>query len=131
MAANWRALAARLDAYVDGTWAEPVELHPMVPGDIDTNPQPDPARRIVKTLGVFMKPGASIIGEGGLASAYGGNLHTIAQEAWVSIADERLVIDLLAWKQHDRVYFPDRDEWYEIAWTDPSATMRSNIHLLR
>jgi len=103
----------------------------MTPGDIDTNPGPDPSRAIVKTFAVFMKPGASITGEGGAARAYGGNIQQVTQDTWISICDARLIVDLLAWKQHDRVYLPDRGEWYEINWINPSATARPDIHLIR
>jgi len=128
---DWRNVAAQLDLYVDTIWAEPTELHPMIPGDIDSNPGPDPARSIIKTQAVFMKPGADIVGEAGAARAYGGNVHQIVQDTWISICDAKLVVDLTQWRQHDRVFFPWRDEWWEIAWISPSATMRPDIHLLR
>ena len=29
------------------------------------------------------------------------------------------------------MFFPERNEWYEIAYPDPSATNRPNFHLIR
>jgi len=131
MVSWWVQQQRFLDNLVDQFWGEPVELHPMTPGTVGTDPAADSARPIMHATAVMMQPGAEIVGEAGRAYAYGGsNLRTIEQDVWVSIQDLQSG-DITQWKPHDRVFWPDRGEWYEIAWINPSATHRADVHLIR
>src|SRR5262252_9502940 len=125
----WRSFEQQIDAMVDQYWGEPVELHPMIPGSVTGDPTADPARPVINTTCVFMRPGAKVVGEGGDSYSRNG-AQQVASECWISIQDARLGGNIFAWKQHDRIYLPERDQWFEINYISPSATGRPDIHLL-
>lgn len=125
----WKALETRMDKLVDRQFAEPVELHPWRKGSYSSGGEADDTRAVIKTQGIYVMPGAAISGEGGTQGA-GLNTRVVTQDVWLSIIED-YTGNLADWKMHDRVYFPERGEWFEIAYTDPSATNRPNIHLLR
>jgi len=125
---NWRTYQHDMDDAVDDVFAEPVELHPwQAPSRYTETGGPDPDREVVTTTGVYVKPGASVSGESGSAG-YG---REVQQDTWVSIVDHKLEVSLLDWRKADRVYFPERNEWYEITFPGPSATGRPQFYLVR
>lgn len=127
--APWRALERVMDAIVDDTWAEPVEFHPWGWRGVEDNPEPDPDRAVLKTMGILVMPGAATTGEG---AAAGGMATPLTSSTWVSISEDNLKnTDLAYWREDDRVFFPDRDEWFKIDHPLPSATARPNIYLVR
>ncbi len=131
MAAPWRALERMVDDMVDDQWAEDVELHPMAGADVDSEANPDATRQVVKTVGILVMPGAAALGEGGTVGS-GLTTKTIQNDVWVSFAEHRLKgVPLYTWREDDRVYFPDRDEWYKILYPTPSVTARPQIYLAR
>lgn len=132
----WTALARQVDYVVDGRFAEPVVLIPWMKGTGIYTPEdegPDPTRRVVSTTGVFVTPGANLVGESGRATGGSGggfNTQMLEQEVWLSITTDK-IDDVTAWREYDRVYFPDRNRFYNISYVEDSATYRPNIHLIR
>lgn len=129
---HWFAIAQRMDTIVDNRFGEPVELHPWTAENFGSGGGPDPARAVLAgpdVLGVYVTQGSKVIGEGSLGGA-GGNTQLLEQEVWLSI-QAGVLGDPAFWKSDDRVYFPDRNEWYQISYIPPSATYRYNVHLLR
>jgi hypothetical protein len=126
---QWRVYEQIVDNAVDMFWGEPVELHPMQAGGVAGDIQPDPSRPIIKATAVFERPGARIVGEGGDAYARSG-AKQVSQEVWISIQDSQIGGNIFAWQQHDRIYLPERDQWFEINYINPSATGRPDMHLL-
>lgn len=127
---SWDALRQRLDKIEDLRWGEPVELYPWVEAGLEGTGQPDTTRKVLKTTGVYVTAGASLVGEGGIAAGLGRNLQQVEMDVWLSI-NEDVLGDINSWQAHDRVYFPERDQWFEILYVAPSATHRPNIHLIR
>ena len=54
----------------------------------------------------------------------------VTQDVWLSITLDKLG-GLNLWRTDDKVFFPERKQWYSISWIDQSATDRPNIHLTR
>src|SRR5437868_1433376 len=125
---NWFALAARVDKINDDWFSEPVELHPWTTGGVQSGGGPDPNRSVLVTNGMYMKLRGSLVSFG---QAMGGNARTLSQETWLSIAIDNLGGSIDLWKTNDRVYFPDRGEWWLINYIEPSDTYRPNVHLTR
>lgn len=125
----WKSFQTRMDAVVDRYFDEPVRLVPWIGGKYSEPGTFDSTRVIIDTRGIYVQAGAAITGEGGTMGG-GMDLRVVTQDVWLSIVDERIV-KLRNWKKGDRVYFSDRNEWFEISWPDTSATGRPNIHLIR
>ena len=128
---NWVARQKQMDRIVDGYWAEQVVFYPITGGDYTADGTLDPSRTVLDTIGVFMKHPPNIIG---LAAAYGGGggAKQTQQEVWVSIeADNLSPTDVGSWAAHDLVYFPYRNETYEILYPGLSDTRRPIFHLAR
>jgi hypothetical protein len=127
----WQAQQARLDAVVDRFWAEPVEFHPMIGGDVSQEPAPDSSREILTGIvAVYMRPGASITGEGGTQGAML-TTEIVQADIWASIQGNLIGGDEPIFGKDDRVYWPERNEWFSITYIAPSATNRPNVHLTR
>lgn len=128
---DWTAIQQRLDFIVDGRFSEPVILIPWLGGANYTLSEqgPDPSRKILKTTGVYVTPGAQLIGESGRATGGGFDTKLLEQECWLSITLDKIG-SVTNWVQYDRVYFKDRDLFYNISYVEPSATLRPNIHLI-
>jgi hypothetical protein len=123
---SWWELERVCDSIVDDVWAEPVELYPWKLGGVEDNPTPDPTRAVLKTRGVFMLPDETGIGAGG------GMTSPLTGVTWVSLSiDSFKASELDDWVEGDRVFFPDRQEWYVVDHQSPSATGRPNIYLAR
>ena len=123
-----------MDDLVDRQFGEPVELHPWAEMSEDSisgeGSGPDPARSVISTVGVVVRPGARATGESGTIGA-GLATQVVTQEIWVSI-QEKYVGQIGQWHSYDRVRLPERyEQWYTIARIDPSATGRPNFHLIR
>lgn len=130
MAIPWRQNQRFMDAHIDLTWGEPFEIHPWVTEGYTGAGAPDAARTVLKgpkVIGVYMTPGSRVVGE--TADSVGQK--QVVNECWVSVQQDVLGGDLGYYGEGDRVYFPDRDEWYEILYVAPSATFRPNIMLTR
>ena len=125
----WRLYEQIVDNMVDRQWGEPCELHPMQAGGVTGDITADPTRPIIKATACFVRPGAKVIGEGGDAYSRSG-AKQVEQEVWISIQDAQIGGNIFAWQQHDRVYMPERDQWFEINYINPSATGRPDMHLL-
>jgi hypothetical protein len=134
---NWTAFQQRVDFIVDNTFSEPVVLIPWEAGTSVYTPVeqgPDPTRQLIVTSGIFVTPGAKLVGESGRATGgSGGGFGTqvLEQEVWLSITLANIGGDITAWVAGDRVYFPNRDRFYNISYVEDSATLRPNIHLIR
>lgn len=127
----WKGLEQIVDQLVDGTWAEPVEFYPMSVSGLEDNPAIDPSRTILKTIGVFMMPGAAATGEGGAPAMAGFPAGIVSERAWISVTDDNIG-DLSAWNNKtDRVYLPERDLWFSIQSILPSANGRPNVYIDR
>lgn len=129
----WRSLQERMDIIVDSKFSEPIEIHPyrVVSGGYSgSGSEPDPNREILKTNGCLAGPGSNIIGEGGTMGAGGLNTRMVAQEFWLSLMEAKGG-DIHTWKKGDRVYAPERNDWYEIVYSDRSWTGRPLFHLVQ
>lgn len=127
----WRGLEIMMDNMVDNYWAEPVQIIPWGPIGIDDDGAPDPARKAVNTRGVLVMPGAAATGEAG-TMATGMVSGQLDLTTWLSITDFNLKTLKLSDLQHgDRIYFPERDEWYAMDRPIPSKTGRPQIYLQR
>jgi hypothetical protein len=129
----WRRYEQMVDAAVDHFWYEPVELHPYFVDPMTSQPTADATRNIKKTIGVMMRHGAAVTGEG---AVMGGSINArqVSSDVWLSISEINLQGSIADWQPGDRVYFPNRalhnePPWYEINWPAPSATGRWDIHL--
>lgn len=124
---TWRPWQQRLDAVIDNNLGEVVEIHPWATGEgFSSGGGPDPNRAILITTAVYVTAGANAVGE---ISAGVANAKQISQDVWISIQKD--VLGTYVPQENDRVYWPYRNEWYQIAWSAPSATERPDIHLLR
>lgn len=127
----WRALERLVDDIVDDQWGEPVEMHPMLRGDIDSEAESDPGRQVVYTTGILVMPGARAMGESGTVAS-GMATRVVQNDVWLSISEHNLQRSKLhEWKEEDRVFFPDRQEWYSVLYPTPSVTARPQIYLAR
>jgi len=129
----WLAYQASLDELVDAVWAEPVELHPWTidtgGGGYISKGNADAARGVIRTEGVFMRPGARASGEAGVANNGLGDIKVVQQAVWISMEEQKMIVSWREWRQHDRIFMPERNEWYEIDYVLPSATKRPNVYL--
>jgi hypothetical protein len=131
MAAPWRALERMVDDLVDDQWGEDVEIHPWTGAGIEDSGGPDASRRAIVTIGILVMPGAAAVGEGGTVST-GMASAPLGASTWLSISTHNLKgIALNDLQEGDRVYFPDRDEWYMIDHPLPSVTARPQVYLNR
>ena len=128
-APNWIKWQQRLDHIVDGHWSEQVVFYPITGGDYTADGTLDPNRKVLDTIGVFMRHPPSIVG---LAAAYGGGggARQVEQEVWVSLQADNIGA-VSYWQAHDLVYFPARNETYEILYPGLSDTRRPIFHLAR
>jgi len=126
---GWRDLERFMDIIVDEFFAEPIELHPWIAADYNDPGHADSARKVVKTIGCYVMPGAKAVGESGTVSS-GMAARTVENSVWVSITEDNIG-DINAWKQHDRVYLPERNAWFSIEKPVPSATGRPQFDLIR
>jgi hypothetical protein len=127
----WRGFERLCDRIVDRYFGEPVEMHPWTEATAATEGGPDPTREVIYITGILVMPGAAAVGEGGSVSV-GMSTRVVAQDVWLSVQEDQLAkAKLETWREDDRVYFPDRDQWYEVAYPTPSVTARPQIELTR
>ena len=127
----WRGPQVMMDGMVDDFWSEPVQIVPWGPVGIDDDGSPDPARPAITRRGILVMPGAAATGEAG-TRAQGMTASYFDTSTWLSITEyELLPMKLADIQQGDRVYFPDRDEWYMIDHPIPSKTGRPQIYMSR
>jgi hypothetical protein len=126
----WRGPQVMMDSIVDDFWAEPVQIVPWGPVGIDDDGAPDPDRPALATIGVLVMPGAAATGEAGTGGQ--GIAKPLDASTWVSITEYNLLpMKLSDLQQGDRVYFPDREEWYMVDHPMPSKTGRPQIYMSR
>jgi hypothetical protein len=129
MAVRWLEMQRRMDRTIDEVWAEQFEIHPWISEGYSGQGAPDTTRAVLKgdhVIGVVTSPGSRLVGE----TADSPTTQIIENAIWISV-EQTVIGDPSQWKDGDRVYLVDRDEWYEINWIGPSATFRPNIHLTR
>lgn len=127
----WRGFEKLTDRVVDRFFGEPVEMHPWTPAGVSDEGGPDPQREVITITGILVAPGAAATGEGGTVSS-GMSTRVVAYDVWVSIQEDQLAkARLETWQKGDRVYFPDRDQWYTVLYATPSVTARPQIELAR
>ena len=127
----WRSLEQRMDRIVDRQFGEPVEMHPWTTATVSDEGGPDLARDMIETIGILVMPGAHAMGEAGTVGA-GMATRVVQNDTWLSIQEDNLLKSkLFMWREGDRVYFPDRDEWFSVLYPTPSVTARPQIYLAR
>lgn len=130
MTSPWKDYRLDLDSIVDGFWAEPIEIHPMIAGDVSDDATADPSRPIMRGVAVYMRPGAAITGEGGTQGAML-TTQIVQSDVWASITIEQVGGGYIpVYNKDDRIFWPERNEWYAISYVVPSATGRPNIHMI-
>jgi hypothetical protein len=130
---NWRKYQRRVDTVVDETFEERVEFHPWTGGEsVADDLVADTTRNVLKTVGIYVTPGAHAMGEAGtMASGLATSIQTGRE--WVSVSEGNFG-DPSLWKAYDRVYLPDQlpnQQWHSIEKINPSATKRYNVYLIR
>jgi hypothetical protein len=124
----WMKIQQWMDNIVHARLGEPVEFHPWASGEgYGSEGQPDPNRPVLVTWGILDMPGPQVIGMG---QAFGANTRILEQDVWLSIQEVNIG-SLANYVTYDRVYFPDRDLWFEINYPAPSATRRPRYYLTR
>jgi len=127
----WRGPQVMMDDLVDDFFAEPMRLVPWGPVGIDDDGAPDPARPELLTRAALVMPGAAASGEAG-SGAQGMTATYLDTTTWFSITEYNLLpYKLSDLQQGDRVYFPDRNEWYMIDHPMPSKTGRPQVYVSR
>ena len=127
----WRGFERMMDRIVDGYFGEPVEMHPMLPATVATEGEPDPSRPVISITGILVMPGAAATGEGGTVGS-GMASRVVSNDTWLSVQEDQLAqAKLETWVEGDRVYFPDRNQWYTVLYPTPSVTARPQINLAR
>jgi hypothetical protein len=127
----WRGPQVMMDSIVDDFFAEPMRYVPWGPVGIDDDGQPDPARPPLDTRAALVMPGAAASGEAG-SGAQGMTATYLDTTTWFSITEYKLLpYKLSDLQQGDRVYFPDRNEWYMIDHPMPSKTGRPQVYVSR
>lgn len=126
----WFALQQRCDAIVDQQWSEPLEIHPWVGGTVSEPGQADPSRPVIKTVGIYVSPGAQVVGEISTGAA-GTDSKQLENEVWASVQREYIGNYETTYKANDRLFWVWRNEWFTVDYIGPSSTYRPNIHLLR
>ena len=114
---------------IDGFWAELFEIHPWITEGYTGRGSPDTTRTMLKgpnVVGVLEGPGTRMVGE----TADAPSTQQIENEVWLSV-DQTIIGDPTYWATGDRVFLPDRGEWFEILYIGPSTTFRPFIHLTR
>lgn len=129
MVKNVKSIPVKLnpvDDEVDRVWGEPVVLKPMIKqsggyrGAI-----PDPDRVEVIARGIYDQSRGAVEGFGGSAS--------ISRQATVdtTLSIRWEPIDQVKLKKDDRVYFPERDETYDVTFIHDDPGGRPDVHLVR
>jgi hypothetical protein len=129
---SWTIFQRRADSIIDNWLGERVELHPWTNEGFGSEGGPDPNRAVLAgpdIIGCYVTAGSGIVGELSTGAA-GASTKLLELDVWLSI-QSIIIGPLTNWKADDRVYFPDRDEWFLISYPGPSATFRPNIHLIR
>jgi hypothetical protein len=127
---QWYGLLTRTDSMVDVRFGEPIEFHPWSGATVSSPGVPDPNRPVLITVGIYVTAGANAIGEISSGAA-GGSQTQLEQDVWASVQSINLGNYATTWKANDRVYFPDRNEWFQVNFIPPSGTLRPDIKLLR
>lgn len=129
----WRKHQRRVDQAVDKQFGERVEFYPWTGGEsVSDDLVADPSRAILRTIAVYVTPGARAMGESGtLASGLAQSIQTGRE--WISISEQNFG-DPSLWRAYDRVHLPDQlpnQQWHSIEKIEPSATKRYNVYLIR
>jgi hypothetical protein len=122
-----------MDSIVDSQFSEPVRLIPWTGGQsISDGGHQDPTRKVLDTVGIYVTPGSSAMGEGGTLAS-GLTTQIQVSREWISITEENMG-DPSLWVRYDRVFLPDQlpnQQYHTIESVVPSATKRYNVNLIR
>jgi len=113
-----------VDDAVDDAFAEIVILKPMLTQKTGYREAiPDPDRQVVITRGIYDQARGNV-------ESSGGTLHKqVIVDTSLSIRWEP--IKQCALRKGDRVFFPERDEHYEVTWIYEEPGGRPDVHLVR
>jgi hypothetical protein len=112
-----------VDNEVDNTFAEPVVLRPMTTVSSGYREAiPDASRIEVIARGIYDQ------GQGAVENTVGLTRQAIV-DTTLSIRHEP--VDQCQLRKGDRVYFPDRDETYDVTYISEEPGGRPEVHLVR
>jgi hypothetical protein len=114
-----------LDARVDQVFGEPILLKPMkTAGGGYRESMPDDSRQEVIGVGIYDQ------GRGAVEPTGQGMVHRQATtDTTLSLRFE--IVDRAQLRKGDRVFFPERQEWYEVTYISPDPGGRPDVHLVR
>jgi len=114
-----------LDLHVDAVFGEPVVLKPMKTANGGYRESgPDPDRPPIITRGIYDQT------RGAVEATGGSMMHRQATvDSTLSIREEPVIQCKL--KKGDRVFFPDRDETYEVTFVHDEPGGRPDVHMVR
>jgi hypothetical protein len=114
-----------LDDEVDKVFGEAVVLKPMRTNSSGYRAAiPDETRQVIITRGIFDQT------RGAVEETASGFLHRQATVG-ASLSIRHEPIDQCELRKSDRVYFPERDELYEVSHIQPEPGGRPDVQLLR
>lgn len=113
-----------VDDAVDNTFAEAVVLKPMLTQKTGYREAvPDPDRQVVITRGIYDQSRGNV-------ETAGMSMHKqVIVDTSLSIRWEP--VKLCGLRKGDRVFFPERDEHYEVTWIYEEPGGRPDVHLVR
>jgi hypothetical protein len=114
-----------VDDIIDATFGEQVVMRPMMVQQTGYREAvPDPSRLTVIAIGIYDQQRGIVEPTGG------GSIHQQATaEVTLSIRHEHTEKAQL--QKGDRVFFPERDELYDVSFIHPDPGGRPDVHLLR
>ena len=113
-----------VDDAVDDAFAEAVVLKPMLTQKTGYREAiPDPSRPVVITRGIYDQARGNV-------ETAGGTLHKqVVVDTTLSIRFEP--VKQCALRKGDRVFFPERDETFDVLWIYEEPGGRPDVHLAR
>ena len=118
-------LMVPVDDEVDKVWGEQVVMTPMMVQQTGYRESvPDPDRMPVIAIGIYDQT------RGAVEPTGGGAIHQQATSD-VSLSIRWEHTEKAKLQKGDRVYFPERDELYDVSFIHPDPGGRPNVHLLR
>jgi len=114
-----------VDDEIDKIWGEQVVMRPMMVQSTGYREAvPDPSRMVVIAIGVYDQT------RGAVEPTGGGSIHQQATSD-VSLSIRWEHTEQAKLQKGDRVYFPERDELYDVSFIHPDPGGRPDVHLLR
>jgi hypothetical protein len=115
-----------VDDEIDRVWGEPVVLKPMIKQSGGyRGAVPDPSRVEVIARGIYDQSRGAVEGFGAAGtSTRQATVDTTLSIRWEPVAQAKL-------KKDDRVFFPERDETYDVTFIHDDPGGRPDVHLVR